>query len=363
MDAVTLESDLAKLGITTVRVVEIVESAEDYTLEITFEDNLSGTTSAEDYDVQVAERAVSETNAQPGNVNAPIMGEVPLPMVTSATNNEFWIYASGSNKWWGGCSVWCSSDGESYGRLGRISQPARQGYSTSRLLPDQNSFTVDLSMSRSSLSSVSARDAENNVTLCWIGGSNGGEFISYQTAELIGKYQYRLSGLRRGIYNSTIVEHPSHAEFVRCDNNVPLKIPFGVDIAGQQFWLKFCSINVFGTVEQPLSDVTPYPVTVQAVNRGSATESGTVTVTMGETTTITYARAYREPPRPQAIITDGVFGDVLNISNETATGFDVYVYHDDNANGGGIVGDIVDDIVDDDSDETRTVNYIVYGDM
>jgi hypothetical protein len=287
-------------------------------------------------------------------------------MVTSATNNEFWIYASGSNKWWGGCSVWCSSDGESYGRLGRISQPARQGYSTSRLLPDQNSFTVDLSMSRSSLSSVSARDAENNVSLCFIGGAQGYEFITYQNAELIGKYQYRLSVLKRGIYGTSILEHPSHSQFVRLDNNVPLKIPFGLDLAGQQFWLKLCSINVFGTVEQPLSDVVAYPVTIQGVNRGSATESGTVSVTVGSTTTITYARAYREPPRPQAIITDGVFGDVLNISNETATGFDVYVYHDDNANGGGIVDDSNEDSDDDivyDSDETRTVNYIVYGDV
>jgi hypothetical protein len=350
MDAVTLESDLAKLGITTVRVVEIVESAEDYTLEITFEDNLSGTTSAEDYAVQVAERATSETNAQPGNTNTPVMGEVPAPMVTSATGNEFWIFASGSSKWWGGCSVWVSGDGDSYSRMGRVSQPARQGYTTNALPihtdPDeQNSLDVDLSISRGSLSSATAKDADNNITLCWIEGENGGEFITYQTAELIGEHKYRLSKLRRGVYNSTISNHPANSSFVRCDNNVPLKIPFNSDVFGQQFYIKLCSINVFGTVEQALSDVSPYVVTIQGRNKASATESGTATLELGDTIRIDYTQAYQSIPYPQAIVTDGEFGDVLNITNMTTTGFNVTVYNDE-----AIL-----------PAEDRTINYIVYG--
>jgi hypothetical protein len=350
MDAVTLESDLAKLGITTVRVVEIVESAEDYTLEITFEDNLSGTTSAEDYAVQVAERAVSETNAQPGNTNPPVMGEVPTPMVTSATGNEFWIFASGESKWWGGCSVWVSSDEESYSRLGRISQPARQGFTTNELPahenPDnQNRLGVDLSISRGSLASATAKDADNNVTLCWIDGEDGGEFIAYQTAELIGEYQYRLSSLRRGIYGSKISNHPANSKFVRIDSNVPLKIPFNSDVVGQQFWLKFCSINVFGTVEQPLSDVVAYPVSVTGYNKTSVTESGTAELELGDTIRINYTQTYQSAPYPQAIVIDGEFGDVLNISNMTTTGFSVTVYNDEEILPG----------------SDRTINYIVYG--
>jgi hypothetical protein len=273
------------------------------------------------------------------------MGEVPAPMVTSATGNEFWIYASGSSKWWGGCSVWVSGDGNSYSRFGRISQPARQGYTISAFSQTADTLDVNLSISRGSLSSATAKDADNNATLCWIDGENGGEFIAFQNAELIGEYQYRLSQVRRGVYGSTISNHPANSSFVRCDNNVPLKIPFNSDIAGQQFWFKLCSINVFGTVEQALSDVSPYVVTIQGRNKASATESGTATLELGDTIRIDYTQAYQSIPYPQAIVTDGEFGDVLNITNMTTTGFSVTVYNDEEILPG----------------SNRTINYIVYG--
>jgi hypothetical protein len=352
MDACTLESDLAKLGITTVRVVEIVESAEDYTLEITFEDNLSGIATAPDYDIQETERAVTETNAQPGNVNAPIMFEAPTPLVTSATGHELWIYASGANKWWGGCSVWVSSDGNSYSYLGSITQPARQGVITNSLpvhgTPDEtNVLGVNLSMSRGSLAGGTRQDADDFVTLCWIAGANNGEFISYQNATLTGQYQYNLSYLRRGVYGSNIMTHSANAQFVRCDSNVALKIPFGADLIGQTYYIKLCSHNVFGTVEQALSEVTPYQVTLLGYNQSTAIESGTETMELFDVVTINYNQTYKSAPYPQAIIIDGEEGDVLNITDMTTTGFDVCISNNNY---------ILDAIKPE-----RTINYIVYG--
>jgi hypothetical protein len=352
MDACTLESQLANLGITTVRVVEIVESAEDYTLEITFEDNLSGIATAPTYSVQSAYRATSETNAQPGSANAPIMFEAPTPLVTSATGNEVWIFASGDNKWWGGCSVWVSSDGESYSYFGNIPQPARQGVITNRLpvhgTPDEDDIlSVDLSMSRATLTGATRQDADNFVTLCWIAGDDNGEFISYQNAELTRQYQYNLSYLRRGVYGSNIMSHSADSQFVRCDSNLALKIPFNADAVGQTYYVKLCSFNVFGTVEQALAEATPYSFTVHGYNRSTATESGTATMELGETITINYDRTYQTPPYPQAIVIDGERGDVLTITNMTTTSFDVCV---NNSN-----------IVFDFEIPERTINYIVYG--
>jgi hypothetical protein len=339
------------LGVTTVRVVEIVESQEDCTLDITFEDNLSGITTAPAYSTQTSDRAVSETNSPPGDANAPIMFEAPSPLVQSATGHEVWIYASGSSRWWGSCSVWVSGDGNSYNYMGSISQPARQGVTTNVLpvhsTPDtENTLGVDLSMSNGNLTGATRKEADEYATLCWIAGEGNGEFISYENAELTGANQYNLSYLQRGIYGGNIKTHNAGAKFVRCDTNIPLKIPFNANAIGNTYWVKLCSANVFGTVGQDLSQVTPYPITIHGYNTSSATESGTETLELGDTITISYTQAYQRAPYPQAIIIDGEFGDVLNITNMTTTGFDVTVYNDN-------------EILPIDTE--RTINYIVYG--
>lgn len=350
MDAVTLESQLANLGITSVRVVEIVESAEDYTLEITFQDNLSGITSAPTYATQTSDRAVSDTNAQPGNANVPIMFEAPAPLVTSATGYELWIYASGGNKWWGGCNVWASTDGNSYRFVGTINQPARQGVLSASLpshaTPDtSNTLKVDMTLSRSNLTSVSRQDADDYVSLCWIAGSNNGEFISYQNATLTGLYQYDLTYLRRGVYGSNIMTHTADAQFVRCDTGIALKLPFNSNEIGNTYYVKFVSFNVFGTVEQELSDVEPYTVTLRGYNKQTVMESGTRTLEKNVHLTINYQRAYSQAPYPQVVITSQYAGDLLHITNMTTTSFEVYFENTDTTI----------------TETERTINYFVYG--
>jgi lysophospholipase L1-like esterase len=342
MDAVTLESQLANLGVTSVRVVEIVESAEDYSLEITFEDNLSGVLTAPDYATQSADRATSYTNANPGNINPPIMFEAPEPLVTSATGCEVWIYASGSNKWWGGCNIYISSDGNSYQYLGRINQPARQGvltaYLPSHSTPDNvNTLAVDMSMSSATLVSVSQQDADDYVSLCWIEGDENGEFISYQNATLTGVSRYNLTHLNRGAYDSDISDHSAGANFVRCDDDVAFKMPFSEKDIDQTYYVKFVSFNVFGSVEQDISSVSPYIITLHGYNRKGVIESGAVTLTNNEATTIFYKHKFWNVPYPQVTIVDEQEGDVLHVDNQTTTSFSVWVENQGGSQGPTVV--------------------------
>ena len=262
MDVCTLQSDLANLGITSVRVVEIKENEDDFTLDITFEDNLSGTTSAPKYDTQDVDRANTNFNQEAGNVNNPVMFEAPIELVESATGYELWLYASGENQWWGGCNVWVSEDGNSYKRIGQIKQSAIQGVTTNSLTvgdnPDKtNVLSVDLTMSRGELVSGRQEEADALRTLFWCNG----ELMAYQTAKLKETYKYDLSYLVRGAYGSHIDQHGAGDKFVRC-NDAMLKYPFTADEIGKTFYFKFTSYNVYGSEEQELSEVKAYQYTV-----------------------------------------------------------------------------------------------------
>lgn len=345
MDAVTLESKLANLGITSVRVVEITENEDDLTLDITFEDNLSGVTTAPLYATQTATRTEANTNADPGNANPLILFEAPTPLVESATGYEVWIFASGQNKFWGGCNIWVSNDGQTYKMIGSVTQPARQGVLTSDLTSTGDSFSVDMSMSRGTLSTVSQESADNYETLTWIEGSGNGEFLSYRDAELTSQNNYDVSSLHRGLYGFAKETHASGAKFVRCDKNVVLKYPFqGKDI-GTTVYVKATSFNTFGTVEQELADVEPITFTIVGYNKKTIVESGTATIDKDVPKTTTYANTFSTPPTPVVTITDMQTGDLLQIENMTETGFDCYYLNDDTS------------IVE----VTRTINYLVTG--
>jgi hypothetical protein len=354
MDAATLESKLANLGITTVRVVEIVESAEDYTLEITFEDNLSGITTAPSYATQGTDRAQTNVNVDPQNANTPIIFEAPSSLVESATGYECWIYASGSNQWWGGCGVWLSNDGNSYKLVGTIKSSARQGVITSELpvhaTPDEDTVLgVDLSMSRGNLTSGTREDADKYITLCWVAGNNNGEFISYQNAELTAQYKYNLSYLRRGVYGSSIQTHAANTSFVRCDMDRVLKIPFNAKDIGTQMYIKLTSYNTYGEQEQALSEVEPTIYTVQGYNVPTVIESDSVSIVQNQTVTVNYNHTYQSAPYPQITNTTPHEGDSLSISNATATSFDVTYTNS------------VNDPVISGETYTVTINYFIYG--
>jgi hypothetical protein len=205
-----------------------------------------------------------------------------------------------------------------------------------------------MSMSRSNLVSVSRQEADDYVSLCWIGGNNNGEFISYQNATLTDRYKYNLSYFRRGVYGSSIQTHTNNSQFVRCDSGIALKIPFGANEIGNTYYIKLVSFNVFGTAEQQLSEVEPYAVTLRGYNKQTIMESGTSTLTKDVVTTVRYNRAYSQAPYPQVVITSPLAGDLLHITNMTTTSFDVY-YENPNI------------VLAPGETDTRAINYFVYG--
>ena len=157
----------------------------------------------------------------PGDANAPLIFEPPAALLSG--DLEIWVALSGGANW-GGAQVWISSDGSSYAYAGTIPGPATQGHAERRLTrviaaaqPDTtNTLAVDLTQSHGQLLSVSAADAANFATLCYVGG----ELLAFQTATLTTSDHYALTGLYRGAYGSAIGSHAAGAQFARLDHAI-----------------------------------------------------------------------------------------------------------------------------------------------
>ena len=271
MDACTLEFKLAGLGLTTVRVVSIKENADDLTLDITFEDNYSGICTAPDRAIQLPASTAPVTDAEPGNVNIPLIFELPHDLSKNANKLDLWIYACGDNEFWGGCNIWASEDGGSYVQIGTINNPATEFQLSSDLLvsndPD-TTHTPTVKMLAGNLKSTTQDGADSYVTLCYLNG----EFISYQTATLTDVDTYQLSYIRRGLFGSKIIGHKSGEYGVLCDKT-RFAYNFGTSNIGKTYYFKFTSFNCFGENEQNLSDVEPYEYTVRGIGLNYAPDA------------------------------------------------------------------------------------------
>lgn len=237
--------------------VRIISCDPDSNKEITFvvEEVDIPSASAARYSLQTAGRTAMNYNIDPGNVNPPVIFEPPDML--SQNGLEVWIGASGGSLW-GGCNVWVSEDGSTYKRVGRISNPARQGVLSAALPsgtdPDTtHSLAVNMALSRGELLSGTKQDADNYNTLCYVDG----ELISYQTAALTGVNQYSLSYLRRGVYGTTIKDHNPSSQFLRIDDAI-FKYQFSSDKIGLPIYIKLTSFNIYGAGEQGLESVQPY---------------------------------------------------------------------------------------------------------
>ena len=263
MDACSLQFELAGLGLTSVRVVSIKENADDLSLDITFEDNLAGICTAPSYAVQIPSMSTPVTGAGPGNVNTPLIFEIPYKLSKSANHLDLWIYAGSDNPYWGGCNVWASEDGVSYLQIGTIRSSAIQ-FMLETSLPVGNdpdtAHTPVVEMLSGTLKSTTQDGANSDLTLCYIDG----EFISYETATLIGSGEYQLSYLRRGLYGSEIEAHSSGQYGVLCDSS-RFAYNFSESNIGKTYYIKFTSFNAFGSEEQSLSDVSAYQYTIRGL--------------------------------------------------------------------------------------------------
>ncbi|MBF0585182.1 MAG: hypothetical protein HQL80_13255, partial [Magnetococcales bacterium] len=255
-DYVTLTDMGAGLLQTPVRILSIEED-EDGLLSIEAEDAPPGVSSHAIYPHQEVGGYTADYNLPSGAINTPVILEAPWSL--TANGHEIWVAVSGGDGF-GGCSVWLSSDGTGYKRIGEILSPARHGFLTEPMAagvdPDTTSTcAVDLSESSGELLSGSYADADNRATLAWVDG----EFISYSTATLTGPYQYTLSGyLRRGLYATPIRAHATSSQFTRCDAAI-FRYSYDPELVGKTVFLKFPAFNPFGAGGQSLADAAEYP--------------------------------------------------------------------------------------------------------
>lgn len=198
----------------------------------------------------------------PGNTNAPIIFEPPAALTGGAL--EVWIIASGGADW-GGCQLWISTDGNTYGLAGTIYRGARQGVVTTALpaTPDPDTtdtLAVDLTESQGQLLSGTQADADDYVTLCICDR----ELLSYETATLTAAYEYDLTYLRRGAYGTAIAAHPAGAPFARFGPNDPslFRYIYPSSFVGQTVYLKLPGFNIFGQALQGLAGVSAYSYTL-----------------------------------------------------------------------------------------------------
>lgn len=275
MDLVTLTDAALGLNKTPVRIIEIDEN-QNGDLQITGEEFPWSIAAPTKYPKQGITPFVPQANADPGNVNTPIVVEA-TNRASNQRGYELWIGVSGGPNF-GGCRIWLSTDNQSYRPIGETVGNARTGVLLAALPsgtdPDTtNTLSVDLGESRGELASGTQADADGFHTLCLVDN----ELLSYETATLQTGYQYNLTYLRRGVLGSSVAAHGSGAPFLRVDDAV-FRYQFDPSLIGKTIYLKFTSFNAYGFMEQDLAAVTAYSYTIQGRNTGVVDLSaGTVT--------------------------------------------------------------------------------------
>lgn len=202
---------------------------------------------------------VPEYNRAPGATASPVIFEAPYYMTDP--DLQLWIAASGGPDW-GGAHIWVSDNGDSYQRIGQITNPARYGRLVSDLPlygdPDvAHTLQVDMSASHGQLYAATRSDADNGNTECWISG----EVISYENAELVSTDRYDLTYLRRGRQGTEISAHAAGAKFVRL-NDALFKYRVPRERIGTTIWIKLQSFNKVGRGAEDLDTVVPYVHTI-----------------------------------------------------------------------------------------------------
>jgi hypothetical protein len=224
----------------------------------------------------------------PGAVNTPVIFEPPS---TLAGQGSIWIAASAGpggvyDPNYGGCVVNVSSDGATYGQLGTMYGPSRQGVLTAGLAaygganPDTvNTLTVDLAESDGMLTSTTSLNAAAGVNLCWVDG----ELISFETATLVSGNKYNLTNLWRGLYGTTPGAHLTATQFAKLDDGIG-KFVLPTAYIGDPIYVKLQSFNNFGQEIQDISTCTAYPYTPSGASYGGGA-GGVPTTPTGLTAT------------------------------------------------------------------------------
>lgn len=245
-DLVTITDELCGLREQIVVITSVSEAA-DGQLEITAEGKPPGTYAPAKYNVHENERPFVDYNQE-----APSVNDVAIfQTVGDVGGNQVFIGVNAPSGW-GGCSVWLSDNDENYARVGSITQQARMGRTLAALSSTGDSVSVKLN--QGSMKGGTHIDAERANTLSWIDG----EALSYEGAQLQTDGSYKLTGLVRGQYATIPTDHASGARFIRIDEAL-YRHSYRKEDIGKTVYLKFTSMNLFGTNEQGLDEVQAYP--------------------------------------------------------------------------------------------------------
>lgn len=244
-DLVTLTDELCGLNKQIVVITSVSEAA-DGQLEITAEGKPPGTYAPAKYNVHENERPFIDYNQA-----APSVNDVAIfQTVGDVGGNQIFVGVNAPSGW-GGCSVWVSDNGENYRRIGSITQQARMGKLKYGFA--QNGNFCNVILNQGVLKSGTHVDAERANTLCWING----EALSYEGVETHPDNWYTLKGLVRGQYGTNAINHGANERFVRVDEAL-FRYPYRKEDINKTIYLKFTSLNLFGSNEQGLDEVQEY---------------------------------------------------------------------------------------------------------
>jgi hypothetical protein len=239
-----------------VRITKVVDNP-DGTYDVTAEDYPFGVHEPTVYNKDLANPTpLPNIYEDPGDTIAVVL--IATPQLADYKKNQLWIAAAGEAAVWGSCNVWISQDGVKYDQVGEIEEAARIGALAANFAlhadPDTtNSMVVKLADNSPQLDSGSTDDADQNVTLCAVGG----ELVSFSTVAITGPDTYTASGyIRRGLLGTAPAAHLTGALFARLDDAV-WKYTFDPSWAGKTIYIKLQSVNRFGKAAQDLSLVTP----------------------------------------------------------------------------------------------------------
>lgn len=248
-DLVTLTDKACQLNKQIV-VITAVNEAADGQLEFTAEGKPAGTYAPARYDVHDNERPFIDYNQA-----APSVNDVAIfQTVGDVGGNQVFIGVN-APAGWGGCSVWLSDNGENYSRIGSITQQARMG--RTRLAFDETANACEATLNQGTLKGGTHIDAERANTLCWVNG----EAFSYEGANMGPNNQFSLTGLVRGQYGTNAISHNAGERFIRVDEAL-FRYPYRKEDIGKTIYLKFTSMNLFGSNEQGLDEVQAYQYTL-----------------------------------------------------------------------------------------------------
>lgn len=248
-DLVTLTDKSCQLDHQIV-VITSVNEAVDGQLELTAEGKPAGTYAPAKYNVHENERPFVDYNQE-----APSVNDVAIfQTVGDVGGNQIFVGVNAPSGW-GGCSVWLSDNDQTYQRIGNISQQARMGRTKYGFA--QNGNFCNVTINQGVLKSGTHIDAERGNTLCWVNG----EALSYENVEVHPNNWFTLQGLVRGQYGTNAINHNADERFVRVDEAL-FRYPYRKEDIGKTIYLKFTSMNLFGSNEQGLDEVQSYQYTI-----------------------------------------------------------------------------------------------------